>query len=101
MFFPPTMVTFLDEELPSAIPASTYSKIDKYLEGYNSGLNWPDKWEKSRPGGPYVSATQQSLDENRLWLKGWDSGHKEKHRRLKYPIVEIDKLIKDWSEHIL
>jgi len=55
MFFNPTEVNFLDEELPNALSLEAGGTIGKYLEGYNVGLTWPDAWDKhGEPGGPWV-----------------------------------------------
>lgn len=60
-----------------------------YADGYQSGLNWPDKWEsRGKPGGPWVYSdgkhpafSEQSRRENEAWKAGWDAGHFEKHAR--------------------
>ena len=65
----------------------------KYDEGYERGLNWPDKWEShGKPGGPWIKSdyvpwsegnpgwryNKKSLQENRDWCRGWEDGHNEK-----------------------
>lgn len=53
--------------------------VDKYLEGFKSGVEWPDRWEDHKPGGPYVSGSKfdggQSARENEAWKLGWEDGH--------------------------
>lgn len=59
----------------------------KWVEGYECGLSWPDAWDgHPEPGGPFVSHTKyasQSAAENRAWREGWRKGHFEKLRKRK------------------
>ncbi len=65
-----------------------------YLDGYKTGLEWPDKWDKhAPPGGPwvytakawetgqkYLNKAKISRMENEFWRKGWVAGFSEKKR---------------------
>jgi hypothetical protein len=53
----------------------TYQIEDAFMEGFRSGLFWPDQWEThGKPGGPFV-CDDQSRKENDAWRKGWEYGH--------------------------
>ncbi len=80
--------------------ASLMDVLEQFNAGFKTGYEWPDIWENSRPGGPYIrgggyhnccekqypnhencktcTATTQSKVENTAWLKGWDVGHGKK-----------------------
>jgi hypothetical protein len=80
----------------SVLNPNTLKCIEQYINGYETGLNWPDKWESNKnPGGPwvygydkwdikhypeYVAKAKQSSEENRVWKIGWKQGHEEKWR---------------------
>lgn len=78
-----------DEELTVAV----------FMDGYNTGLTWPDKWEShGRPGGPWVCGptrpdpTPEQLERyrfsrlmNETWRRGWRWGHAAKHGRIAPP----------------
>lgn len=63
---------------------------EKYLDGYEGGLAWPDDWEDHSPGGPWVPSLgygpnekqrvmhEQYAAENKAWLAGWKEGHDKK-----------------------
>lgn len=56
--------------------------LDKWTEGFYTGLFWPDCW-KHKPGGPHISYGtdhKRSRELHLLWLSAWHFGYQEKIR---------------------
>lgn len=68
-------------------PGQFTTPEEAYAEGFQQGLNWPDRWEShGKPGGPWVyrggNSQWRKHDEeiNKAWCIGWAEGHAEKLR---------------------
>ena len=59
------------------LEGSEIRKIEAYQRGRLKGMFWPDIWEGSEPGGPWMH-DEQTRQENALWRQGWKEGHREK-----------------------
>lgn len=77
----------LEESYPILGPVVNEQKVaEKWNEGYQIGLTWPDIWDKHpEPGGPFIDGRsrndgirEQSVAENKAWREGWRKGHADK-----------------------
>lgn len=53
----------------------SFKMEDAYMDGFRSGLFWPDQWEThGQPGGPAIF-NKEDAKKNAAWRAGWAYGH--------------------------